>query len=596
MKRNRKDTGKLFGYAATALCAAGLLWPVIVSDAQKTGAVNPARLEIAAITISASLCLLFILALCRDIRFRFTSTDGWFAAFTGYWFFRYFTTGSHCPTHALLLVLLTGVYFAIRLLVSSDRTSRSIVFLCLCLIGITESVWGLAQLSGFLPSYHALYRFTGSLFNPGPYCGMLAILLPLALYLGLRKPSHPLIAHTGLICSTAVIILLPAGMSRSAWIAALAGCGWVLWKHGSLASAIRNFFRLKRRYFLPVAFLCLLLLCGIGTGMYALKKDSADGRLLMWKVSGMAVEEAPWTGQGPGSFAGAYGKAQASYFTNQPHSSQEEYVAGCPEYGFNEYLQITTELGIIGLLLFAGTVLSAFRQACEQHQAGIAGSLIAFAVFAFFSYPFSVLPLSLLFVVFIALCPPPAESHYPPIIPRTIILLITGACLYAGNGLLKKAAHLRTWQEEKRYFDMEIYEGTVEEYRRLYPALKEFAPFLFEYGQCLAKTGQYEESITVLSEGALRSADPMFYNIIGRNEQALGHYEAAEKAFLRAYRTVPHRLYPLYLLAELYISTGQYEKAADVIRKALAQKPKIMSPAIEEMQHKLKKLYEQIPS
>ena len=83
MKRNRKDTGKLFGYAATALCTAGLLWPVIVSDAQKTGAVNPARLEIAAITISASLCLLFILALCRDIRFRVTSTDGWIAAFTG---------------------------------------------------------------------------------------------------------------------------------------------------------------------------------------------------------------------------------------------------------------------------------------------------------------------------------------------------------------------------------------------------------------------------------------------------------------------------------------------------------------------------------
>jgi len=88
----------------------------------------------------------------------------------------------------------------------------------------------------------------------------------------------------------------------------------------------------------------------------------------------------------------------------------------------------------------------------------------------------------------------------------------------------------------------------------------------------------------------------MFYNIIGRNEQALGNYEAAEAAFLRAYRTVPHRLYPLYLLAELYVSTGQYGKAAETIRKALEQKPKIMSPAIEEMQHKLKKLYEQIPS
>ncbi len=596
MKRNDKDRGKPFGYATTALCVAGLLCPVVISDALKTGPVNPTRLEVSAISIPASLCLLFVLSLFRDIRFRFTSTDGWCAAFAGYWFLRYFTTGCPCPTQAFLLLLLTGVYFAVRLLVSMDRTSRTVVFFFLCLTGITEAVWGLAQLCGFLPSYHSLYPFTGSLFNPGPYCGMLAVLLPLALHWGLHKPAHPLLSHTGKTCAIAAVILLPAGMSRSAWVAALAGCGWVLWRHTSLISAIRNFFRNKKRYLLPAALLCLLLLSGTGIGMYALKKDSADGRLLMWKVSGLAVREAPWTGQGPGSFSGAYGNAQARYFTDKPHSLQEKYVAGCPEYGFNEYLQITTELGITGLLLFAGMALSAFRQAHKQRQTGIAGSLIAFAAFAFFSYPFSVLPLTLLFVVFIALCPPPAENSYPPIIPRTVILLITGACLYAGHGLSEKTEHLRAWQEEKRYFGMGIYEGTVEKYRQLYPALKEFAPFLFEYGQCLSKTGQYGESIAVLSEGASRSADPMFYNIIGRNEQALGHHEAAERAFLRAYRTVPHRLYPLYLLAELYVSTGQYEKAADIIRKALAQKPKIMSPAIGEMQYKLKKLYGQIPS
>ncbi len=596
MKLNSKDTGKLFGCIATALCVAGLLYPVVVSDALKTGNMNPTRLEVAAISIPASLCLLFFFSLFRNIRFRFTITDGWFAAFTGYWFFRYFTTGNLCPTHALLFVLLAGVYFAVRILVSTDRTSRSIVVFFLCLTGITEAVWGLAQLYGFLPSYHALYRFTGSLFNPGPYCGMLAVLLPLALHTGVHKPSTPLLHYTGTACAVAAAILLPAGMSRSAWVAALSGGGLVLWQYYSLSSVIRNFYRSRKCCFLPAALICLLLLFGSGAGMYALKKDSADGRLLMWKVSVLALRESPWTGQGPGSFAGAYGKAQARYFTSETHSPQEEHVAGSPEYGFNEYLQITTELGLIGLLLFAGMVVSAFRQAYRQCQTGIAGSLIAFAVFAFFSYPFSVLPLTLLFAVFTALCSPPAADTCKPKIWRTAVLLLAGACLYPGLGLSEKVTHLRAWKEEKRYFDMEIYKGTAEGYRQLYPSLKEFAPFLFEYGQCLAKTRQHPESIIILSEGARRSADPMFYNIIGRNEQALGNCEAAEAAFLRAYRTVPHRLYPLYLLAELYVSTGQYGKAAIIIRKALEQKPKIMSPAIEEMQHKLKKLYEQIPS
>lgn len=595
MKLNSKDTGKLFGCIATALCVAGLLCPVVVSDALKTGNVNPTRLEVAAISIPASLCLLFLLSLFRNIRFRFTTTDGWFAAFTGYWFFRYFTTGYLCPTHALLFILFIGVYFAIRLLVSTEESGRSIIFFFLCLTGITESVWGLAQLYGFLPSYHTLYRFTGSLFNPGPYCGFLAVIFPLALHSGLHKPSQPLLHYAGIACTIGIVILLPAGMSRSAWLAALVGCGIVLWQRDSFSITIRQFFRNRKRYIVPVALLCLLLLCGSGIGMYALKKDSADGRLLMWKVSVVALRESPWTGQGPGTFSGAYGKAQARYFSDKPRSSQEKYVAGCPEYGFNEYLQITTELGFIGLALFAGIFLSAIRQAYKQHQPGVAGSLASFAVFAFFSYPFSVLPLSLLFVIFTALCSPPADESRKALLWRSAILLFAGICLYAGHGLSEQATHLRAWKEEKRYFDMEIYKGTAEGYRQLYPSLKEFAPFLFEYGQCLAKTGQYQESIIILSEGARRSADPMFYNIIGRNEQALGNYEAAEAAFLRAYRMVPNRLYPLYLLAELYISTGEYGKAAETIRQALAQKPKIMSPAIEEMQHKLKKLYEQIP-
>lgn len=177
-----------------------------------------------------------------------------------------------------------------------------------------------------------------------------------------------------------------------------------------------------------------------------------------------------------------------------------------------------------------------------------------------------------------------------------MLVFLAAGCLYAGNELCEKAQRLYGWKEEKRYFDMEIYEGTADGYRSLYPSLREFSPFLFEYGQCLAKTGQYGESIPVLREGAAKSSDPMFYNIIGKSEQALGNYEAAEAAFRQAYHMVPHRLYPLYLLAELYVTTGQYEKAREVIRKALAQKPKIMSPAIEEMQHKLKKLYEQLPS
>ena len=73
------------------------------------------------------------------------------------------------------------------------------------------------------------------------------------------------------------------------------------------------------------------------------------------------------------------------------------------------------------------------------------------------------------------------------------------------------------------------------------------------YGYALHKCKRYHESSKILNEGAKISSDPMFYNIIGRNKEAMGLYEEAEQAYLHAYHMVPQRLYPLTLLMRLHI-------------------------------------------
>ena len=60
----------------------------------------------------------------------------------------------------------------------------------------------------------------------------------------------------------------------------------------------------------------------------------------------------PWLGVGIGRYPGALGEAQAVYFANSPADPREEYVADAPEYGFNEFLQLGGEYGLIGLCLF----------------------------------------------------------------------------------------------------------------------------------------------------------------------------------------------------------------------------------------------------
>lgn len=55
------------------------------------------------------------------------------------------------------------------------------LFLALMLGGLFQAVYGNMQLWGYYPSHHGLYKMTGSFFNPGPYAGYLAGILPVAL-------------------------------------------------------------------------------------------------------------------------------------------------------------------------------------------------------------------------------------------------------------------------------------------------------------------------------------------------------------------------------------------------------------------------------
>ena len=93
--------------------------------------------------------------------------------------------------------------------------------------GALEAVWGLLQVYGYEPSNHSLYALTGSFYNPGPYSGFLAMCLPVALHEWLE--GKRIGKHLALVALMLMLVVLPSGMSRSAWLAALVASGlcWV---------------------------------------------------------------------------------------------------------------------------------------------------------------------------------------------------------------------------------------------------------------------------------------------------------------------------------------------------------------------------------
>ena len=388
-------------------------------------------------------------------------------------------------------------------------------------IAFVESSLGLAQALRLKTPGHASFAMTGSFANPGPYGGLIAILLViLGAYVIQNRYAQKwydkaIVVLSSISCALCIIVL-PASMSRAAWFAI------------GVAALVFGFKELDLAYWIrkhnTVAAIASVIVIIVMIGVFFLKKDSAIGRLHIWHMELRAIAEEPLTGHGKGSVLGVYGDTQAEYFAEKERPEIITKVAGCPEYAFNEYLKIGVEygipamMGIIAVLILLIVLLLKFRSP-------FAYGLIAFCVFAFFSYPLEAVRIK-----------PDVEKK---------------------------------WESIRYLSTMELYEDSVEELAPLYDDLKDNYRYLYDYGYALHKCKRYQESTKILKEGAVISSDPMFYNIIGRNYEAMKEYDKARDAFIHAHNMVPCRIYPLVLLMEMYASVGDNETAMEYGARAL---------------------------
>jgi len=460
-------------------------------------------------------------------------------------------------------------------------------------LGGIEAIWGLRQIYGFAVSNHSLYALTGSFYNPGPYSGYLAMIFPLCLYewLNLKEMTERTWIEQGkyymaLGVMLLILCVLPAGMSRSAWIAVAVSGTWVYGMHVSWGSRLKA---IRKRYKKKVVLACIaggIIFIMVVYSLFQLKATSANGRLFMWKISTLAIAESPVIGHGTGNFVSAYGVAQENYFANEEYSETEELVAGSPEYAFNEYLQIATEYGIPFLFVVLLIIAFCLWKGNREGRIGICGGVISVLVFAFSSYPMQIPGFAVTFYFLLAAC----------VIGRSKIMLLffISIIILLGTYYWKYNQYdaCKNWYRSKMLYNIGAYQSAKEEYEKLYSELKNRGAFLFEYGYCLHKLKQYDSSTKVLKEAMEHSNDPMILNIIGKNYQASGKYEKAEESLIRSTHRLPGRIYPYYLLAKLYaeLEYQQPEKLRNVVELVLTKEPKIQSTAVREMREEVKKL------
>ncbi len=553
----------------------------------------PLSIGISAFCIISFLCSLWL----HKGVFVFTYFDGLIVAIIAYYLLRYDYSLRLADWKIFYAILLMLLWFSIRIMLSYCPDIRKILPIFISLVGCMLSVWGVMQLYGLVDSAHPLFRITGPFFNPGPYSGYLALLLPVSLHGFLSTQGR--IRYLHILSMALMFCILPAAMSRSAWMAIAVSMLWVLVMQKGW---LKQFWKYcKKTPYRAIG--CIMIGCFIvffvAVGVFQIKANSAYGRLLIWKNTCQAISEHPFIGYGVGRFPAVYGKAQADYFASGQATDLEKYVAGYVEYAFNDYLQLTIEGGILLLILVLICGVLVFRQGLIRQEYGLCGALLAFAFFAVSSYPLQVLPFGIVIVVFSAFCVTVNGGSSLKGIWRLTLFLSLLLCI--GGGMITcKLSNLpktyKEWGMIENAYNKKLYDIALNGYRMLFPDLKYSRLFLFNYANSLREMGHLMEACDVLEYAKLVDCNSQIWNLQGIYYQEAQNFYLAEFCFKYSLQLVPMRLYPYYLLAKLY-SEPQYfnkEKAKDMANIVLIQCPKVYSSQVDLMREEMRILLDDI--
>lgn len=461
--------------------------------------------------------------------------------------------------NTVILIISLLVVFRIK-----NNLIRVLILSTLFLWSIEESVYGILQVIGVTESHNMAFVLTGHFDNPGPYGGFIAAIMAVGSSFLIKYRHHKggLVLRILYFLAVGSVVMgflvLPASMSRTAWVSFAISLTFCLLSDKGFSGRIRPYRRIG-----IIGMSVVLAVSGIL--MYELKRDSAIGRLHIWRIETMSIIEHP-LGTGPGTALGTYGKTQEKYFRNHLEDVPDRVVrvAGCPEYPFNDYLGIAVEYGIPGLLFF----LVLLGMALYQHvrnRSEYASGIISWMVFAFASYPLSVPQTSLLLILFIAAAMPSRRfaKRVSFAIPVITIVLLSSVFFFGAmdvEPLIDRSEYRTCYQE----------------------------------GYLLYMTDRPEESNEILSRGASVSSDPVFHVIMGRNFESLGDYRAAEQEYLTAHYMIPCRIYPLLRLARLKLATGDIQSAEELCNRIISMPVTTGHRTMQSLQNEAKSVLDSL--
>lgn len=461
-------------------------------------------------------------------------------------------------------------------------TVLSILVVVLCVLELTEVI----------PIFNREFKINGGLGNPGVLANYISICIPFLLVLFWKKNKlgkwNRRIVYALLPLLVVILLFVQA---RAAWLSAICATLYILGHSKKFQNKIKYFFKGRVRKLITILTTVTLLFVS-GVFLYQLKKDSANGRILIWKNSIEAIKEKPFVGHGYHSFIEILNKQQIAYFIENQDDTKNGLLASSAVYAFNDFIQITLELGFIGLIVYGLMLYFVFFNTPSDNLLLIAAKsgLVAYVVSGLFSYPGSIVQIKILFVFclsIVSLNVPkiavPEILKFKVRMQRLIGVSVTCIAIFIAAKSVEKLKACRVWEKTYR-ISMNNAKQAVSDYQGIFPVLRNDPDFIFNYASVNLVTGDYNKCLNLLniSESIYSNYDG--YLMLADAYKGNGDFINAEKQYLNASNLIPHKFTPLYKLFQLYRSQGD-SKAQEVAERIVQMEVKVYSFEVGNMKN-----------
>jgi tetratricopeptide (TPR) repeat protein len=328
-----------------------------------------------------------------------------------------------------------------------------------------------------------------------------------------------------------------------------------------------------------------ILIVGLGLslyGLYQVREVSANGRLFIWKNTCEMIKDHPLTGVGIDRFKAEFPAYQAQYHS-QLTQEAEKYYDGNTFLVFNEYLRAVAETGCLLPLLALlplGMVWRYKDVSTETRMA--AGGLGCLLVFGFFSYPFSILTLKVLAVLFLGIigresrvvCSWNVSNSLQSVVGGTAVVCV--AFTVYGLMVVSKLSSYAHTDERYAYW------------------FRDNVSFVRHLCQETLERGDTVQAVRILTDAIGRIPVAGFYQHRAELYTETGDYQQAEADYKFLRNLSPTALEPVLKLARLYRDTGRVEEALDTLKPYQKVSPKGKTLEQKAVLLEMRELYQSI--